>query len=419
MASAPNEKDLQALLRLLTSTRKLPILQAMNQPRVRILGREVAVLKRGGYTWRGDEEERAAAGGVEDAEGGAANDGDNETRHNHTDTHARPASSSNNSSSNPPQAPSSPLPTSAPGTWSVSQTLVLKDSTFVARATTLNDPAQRATLVRNLLDAHPNLRTASHNAWAYRVRSRSSGGHDNPVVRQDSFDDGETGCGDLLLRVMRELGAVDTLVVLTRWFGGTMLGPDRWRLMRNCVTGALAERLRRTGAAVALSGEAAWGLDLEGARQQQQQQQQQTSRGGPSSSLNTHTSSLTGSVGMPIHRPESARQYLLKSFATWDGPDDGGPGATTTAAAAAAAKKKKKTIKAMDAEKADNLGRLLGALRLLYDSWADHVPAAELDRRAWSWYVAVRPDVDVGPSGWGAKGAVKLQDILDLRRPPT
>lgn len=31
MASAPSEKDLQELLRLLTTTRKLPILQAMGQ----------------------------------------------------------------------------------------------------------------------------------------------------------------------------------------------------------------------------------------------------------------------------------------------------------------------------------------------------------------------------------------------------
>lgn len=74
------------------------------------------------------------------------------------------------------------------------------------------------------------------------------------------------------------------------------------------------------------------------------------------------------------------------------------------------------TLRALEAEKEHNLSLLLGALRLLYDSWADHVSTAELDRRAWSWYIAVRPEVDSGPAGWGAKGPVRLQAILDLCR---
>ena len=42
-----------------------------------------------------------------------------------------------------------------------------------------------------------------------------------------------------------------------------MLGPDRWRIMRNCLKEALAERLRVTGEQASLGGEAVWGLDLE------------------------------------------------------------------------------------------------------------------------------------------------------------
>ncbi|PHH81911.1 hypothetical protein CDD83_3447 [Cordyceps sp. RAO-2017] len=62
------------------------------------------------------------------------------------------------------------------------------------------------------------------------------------------------------------------------------------------------------------------------------------------------------------------------------------------------------------------MGRLLGALRLLFASWAGVLGREGLDRRAWGWYVAVRPDVEAGPAGWGAKGTLRLATILALRR---
>jgi hypothetical protein len=195
-----------------------------------------------------------------------------------------------------------------------------------------------------------------------------------------------------MLRIMREVNTVDTVVVLTRWFGGIMLGPDRWRLMRNCVTSALAERLRKTGAEVTLGGEALWGLDLEGIRSK-------TNTGG--GRVNQYPG--TNVVGMEIHRPEGARSYLLKSFATAEEASPEG-------------KSGKKSQKSQEKEKEENMGLLLGALRLVHDSWADHLTATDLDKRAWSWYCAVRPDVEHGPAGWGAKGTLKLKDILDLRR---
>ncbi|CAK7224225.1 hypothetical protein SCUCBS95973_005444 [Sporothrix curviconia] len=373
------------------------------QPRVRILGREVAVLKRSGYTWKGDEKEEEEGDGKakEHDHGASIRKGVENGKEKETQPEATLA---NDDGPQPIRLLSQP----AAGVWSTSQTISLKHSTFVASATTITEAGQRAGLIRSLMEAQPGLLSATHNAWAYRVRGTGDYSHN---VRQDSYDDGETGCGDLMLRVLQELGAVDTLVVLTRWFGGTMLGPDRWRLMRNCVTGVMAERLRRTGSNVSLGGEAVWGLDLEAMREQQ------ASNAGDGNSASARFkhgsgSGLTTVVGMPIHRPEGAKHYLLRSFLSVEEPapagDDGAQPPTPT--------KKKKTVKAMDAEKEENLSLLLGALRVVFDSWADHLSAAELDRRAWSWYVAVRPDVDSGPSGWGAKGAVKLKDILALRR---
>lgn len=324
------------------------------QPQVSIMGREVSVLKRGGYRWSGEEEVGA--------------------------------------SETPSPSTIQPSP-AASTTWAASQPLSLKKSTFIARAAHMTVPSHKDALLRSLFAAKPHLETATHNAWAYRVKPSADAGP-SARPREASFDDGETGCGDLVLRMMRELDAVDTLVVLSRWFGGVMLGPDRWRLMRNCVTSALAERLRKTGAEAALGGEAVWGLDLEAVRAKT------TSRAGSQSQ-----SHGTGVVGMQTHRPEVARNYLLKSFAT--AQDE-----------TSEAKSSRKAHKAQDDEKKANLGLVLGAIRLLLDSWSDHLTTAELDKRAWGWYSSVRPSVDAGPAGWGAKGKLKLHDILKLRRSP-
>lgn len=352
------------------------------QPRVKVLGREIAVLKRGGYEWKGEEE----VGNSKDDETEAPAQADTPTQEASTQSQTQPTQST---------VQLAPIfsQTQTRHPWIVSQPISLKNSTFVARAIHFTDPSKRAYLVQSLLAANPKLRNATHNAWAYRCAATGR-------LREDSFDDGETGCGDLMLRVMREVSAVDTLVVLTRWFGGIMLGPDRWRLMRNCVTNVLGERLRKSGHEIALGGEAVWGLDLEAARAKAAAASSGVYSGAP---VSRHV------VGMPIHAPEGARAYLLKSFGTAEVEAEG-EGAGKSPA------KKKMTFKAIEAEKAENLGLLLGALRIVFDSWADHLMPAELDRRAWAWYSAVRPAVDGGQSGWGAKGTLKLEDILKLRR---
>ncbi|PFH55845.1 hypothetical protein XA68_17522 [Ophiocordyceps unilateralis] len=300
------------------------------QPTVRVLGRDVPVLKRGDYTWPLEAVKTTA-----EAEGAGA--------------------SSAASQANAAQAK----------TWSASQRLTSKSSTFIAHAAALSSPSQRTGLVRRLMTEKPSLETATHNAWAVRTSYGNS-----PLVQEASFDDGETGCGEFMLGLMRQADVKNTLVVLTRWFGGVLLGPDRWRLMRECVDDALSCRRRTT----TLAGEAVWALD-------------ESSEEGSGKST----------VGMAVHRPEGARNYLLRSFVA--GQED--------AANKAAGD---------DGHRQQCLGRLLGALRLLFQSWAGVLSGRELDRRAWSWYVAVRPEVEAGPSGWGAKGPVRLEKIVDFAR---
>lgn len=375
------------------------------QPKVKVMGREVSVLKRGGYTWRDDQppdEGQSSKSEAEDTPSPGA-----------TSALGSVSGSSRSQGARDGSRPS----------WSTSQPTTQKQSTFVVRATQISQLSQRQSLLQSLFTSVPSLQTATHNAWAYRVKVPTNL-FNATTIKEDSFDDGETGAGDFLLKKMRELGAVDTLVVMTRWYGGIMLGPDRWRIMQNCLGEALAERLRLTGTQVSLGGEALWGLDLEAMKNK---------------SIATDSMSRSyeaGVVGMPIHRPEAAKAYLLKSFATRiendadvnagnlsdskilaeRSPDKEQSSPRKGKASATTSGPKRKTAKALEIEKQENLARLLGAIRLLFDSWAGHLPAAELDRRAWTWYATVRPEVEEGPSGWGAKGRLQLSNILGLRR---
>ncbi|PVI06091.1 hypothetical protein DM02DRAFT_715272 [Periconia macrospinosa] len=106
---------------------------------------------------------------------------------------------------------------------------------------------------------------------------------------------------------------------------------------------------------------------------------------------------------LPIYKPESTRAYLLKSFDQ-----------KTEGAATSNTKKKKPAV-----EKERNLGLLLRALEHLCESWNGTINKEELDKKAWSWYANVRPEVKAGAAGWGGKGNVSLADILELRRPAT
>ncbi|PHH66580.1 hypothetical protein CDD81_7055 [Ophiocordyceps australis] len=311
------------------------------QPKVRVLDREIAVLKRGGYSWKPSEADIKA-----DIKAGT-----HETRLQST--------------------------VSAPhkqNAWTASQTLSSRASTFVAHAICVDSPSQRWSLIKALMEQKPELETATHNAWAIRTSYGNS-----PLVQEASFDDGETGCGKFMLEMLREAKVSNTVVLLTRWFGGVMLGPDRWRLMRQCVNDALSSQMRTLATATSLAGDAVWALDAHG------------------------ETSSSAALGMAIHRPEGARNYLLRSFAS---PKAGHERSSS----------RKKSGATEDEQRQENLARLLGALRILFASWAEVLSKEELDRRAWSWYVAVRPEVEAGPGGWGAKGPLSLSKVLELRR---
>ncbi|WP_244931779.1 YigZ family protein [Nocardioides sp. W7] len=97
----------------------------------------------------------------------------------------------------------------------------VKRSRFLATLVRVEDePAARA-VVERLRSQHWDAR---HHCTAFRIRQSVPGPMPMPVER--SSDDGEPAgtAGAPMLEVLRGAGVSDTVAVVTRWFGGTLLG---------------------------------------------------------------------------------------------------------------------------------------------------------------------------------------------------
>ncbi|MEQ6250145.1 YigZ family protein [Sulfitobacter sp. HNIBRBA3233] len=66
---------------------------------------------------------------------------------------------------------------------------------------------------------------ATHNTWGAVL---SNGG----AVKSD---DGESGAGMVILRMLERAEVQDHVVIVTRWYGGKHLGGDRFRHVQTCV----------------------------------------------------------------------------------------------------------------------------------------------------------------------------------------
>ena len=150
------------------------------------------------------------------------------------------------------------------------------------------------------------------------------------------------------------------------------------------------------------SHEAFWGIDLEALKKSN----------GP-----LVAGKMSASVGPPIHKPEAARAYLLKSIdlaAVDDNEEHKKP--TKTEEPSSPPKSKKSTAAENAARREQAVAMLLKSIEHVCASWASTLSKDELDRRASSWYARVRPEVEGGQAGWGQRGKVPLRAIVDLAK---
>ncbi|MFD1341333.1 YigZ family protein [Litorisediminicola beolgyonensis] len=88
---------------------------------------------------------------------------------------------------------------------------------------------------RDEIDAHlkalkrkKKFAKATHNSWACLLP-------EGPA----KSDDGEAGAGMVIVRMLERDALEGHLIVVTRWFGGTHLGGDRFRHIQTCVSAYL------------------------------------------------------------------------------------------------------------------------------------------------------------------------------------
>jgi putative IMPACT (imprinted ancient) family translation regulator len=73
---------------------------------------------------------------------------------------------------------------------------------------------------------------ATHNSWAARVSQ-------DGLIYETKADDGETGAGMVILRIMQKEQVSGCVICVTRWFGGIKLMGDRFKHVQDATKYAI------------------------------------------------------------------------------------------------------------------------------------------------------------------------------------
>ncbi|KAF2725211.1 UPF0029-domain-containing protein [Polychaeton citri CBS 116435] len=117
--------------------------------------------------------------------------------------------------------------------WILSDAAIEKKSVFVARSAYVTSVDEAKSYVAHLLTTDKKAAKATHNITAWRIRGQHG------VQFQDCDDDGETAAGGRLLHLLELMGVWNVMVVVTRWYGGVHLGPDRFRIINQVAREAI------------------------------------------------------------------------------------------------------------------------------------------------------------------------------------
>ncbi|CAN9500662.1 unnamed protein product [Ophioblennius macclurei] len=108
-------------------------------------------------------------------------------------------------------------------------------STFQPHLAPVVAPRQVKMVLEKLYE-NKKIASATHNIYAYRIYCE-----DKQSFLQDCEDDGETAAGGRLLHLLQILDVRNVMVVVSRWYGGILLGPDRFKHINNCARSILVE----------------------------------------------------------------------------------------------------------------------------------------------------------------------------------
>ena len=117
--------------------------------------------------------------------------------------------------------------------WTIAPPITEKKSVFIARVAPVVSPVQAKSFLAHFLATDKKAARATHNITAWRIHGP------NETSFQDCDDDGETAAGGRILHLMQLMDVWDVMVVVTRWYGGVLLGPDRFRIINTAAREAL------------------------------------------------------------------------------------------------------------------------------------------------------------------------------------
>ncbi|KAM7410354.1 hypothetical protein PAMA_001679 [Pampus argenteus] len=114
-------------------------------------------------------------------------------------------------------------------------TITDRRSTFQPHLAPVVTPRQVKMVLEKLYE-NKKIASATHNIYAYRIYCE-----DKHSFLQDCEDDGETAAGGRLLHLLQILDVRNVVVVVSRWYGGILLGPDRFKHINNSARNILVE----------------------------------------------------------------------------------------------------------------------------------------------------------------------------------
>ena len=123
-------------------------------------------------------------------------------------------------------------------------TLTDRKSTFQAHVCQV-DAVASIPHIMDALTRDRKVARATHNMMAYRIIRKKNDDQKSSakaIVDQDYDDDGEHGAGHQLLRLLVLTKAENVLVVVSRWYGGILLGPDRFKHIMAVARRLLADK---------------------------------------------------------------------------------------------------------------------------------------------------------------------------------
>ncbi|TGZ73062.1 hypothetical protein CRM22_001729 [Opisthorchis felineus] len=118
--------------------------------------------------------------------------------------------------------------------------LVDRKSVFQAHCCRAKTIGEVSRFISTLLEDR-KISTATHNILAWRILTRPDGVA-SPVMHADCDDDGETHAGSRLLHLLTISGVENVAVMVSRWYGGIQLGPDRFKHINNVARQLLMAR---------------------------------------------------------------------------------------------------------------------------------------------------------------------------------